>query len=100
MQLSTSQKEALELFFSSRPVKRAYLFGSYARNQADEKSDIDILLELDYKEPIGMKFFSYKDDLEELLKVKVDVLTTDGMSPRVKPYVDREKLLIYERTAA
>lgn len=100
MQLSISQKEALQRFFSSKPVKRAYVFGSYARNRADETSDIDILVELDHRHPIGMKFFSYKDELEELLNLKVDLLSTEGLSPHIKPYIDKDKLLIYERTAA
>jgi predicted nucleotidyltransferase len=100
MQLSFSQQEALKRFFSSKPVKRAYLFGSYVRNQADEMSDIDILVELDHSHPIGMNFFSYKDELEQLLSVKVEVVSTEGLSRHVKPYVDNDKVLIYERTAA
>ena len=100
MQLSNSHKEALRRFFSSRPVKRAYIFGSYVRNEADESSDIDILVELDHSHPIGMKFFSYRDELEELLNVKVDLLSIEGLSRHVKPYVDKDKVLIYERTAA
>lgn len=98
MRLSYSHKEKLKHFFASKPVKRAYLFGSYARNESDEHSDIDILIELDHSHPIGMKFFSYKDDLEQLLNVKVDLLSTEGMSRHVKPYVDKDKVLIYERT--
>ena len=100
MQLSNSHKEALRRFFSSRPIKRAYVFGSYVRDEADERSDIDILVELDHSYPIGMKFFSYKDELEELLNVKVDLLSIEGLSRHVKPYVDKDKVLIYERTAA
>lgn len=100
MQLSYFHKEALKRFFSSKPVRRAYLFGSYVRDEADESSDIDILVELDHSHPIGMKFFSYKEELEQLLNVKVDLLSTEGLSRYVKPYVDKDKVLIYERTAA
>lgn len=100
MQLSYFHKETLKRFFASKPVKRAYLFGSYGRNDADENSDLDILVELDHSSPIGMKFFSYKDELEELLNIKVDLLSTEGLSRHVKPYIDKDKVLIYERTAA
>lgn len=55
---------------------------------------------LDHSHPIGMKFFSYKDELEQLLNVKVDLVSTEGLSRHVKPYVDKDKVLIYERTAA
>jgi uncharacterized protein len=100
MQLSHFHKETLKRFFSSKPVRRAYLFGSYVRNEADENSDIDILIELDHSRPIGMNFFSYKDELEQLLNIKVDLVSSEGLSRHVKPYIDKEKVLIYERTAA
>lgn len=98
MQLSYFHQEALKRFFSSKPVKRAYVFGSYVTGEADENSDIDILVELDHSHPIGMKFFSYQEELEKLLKVKVDLLSTEGLSRHVKPFIDHEKVLIYERT--
>ena len=84
-------------YFSDKPVKRAYLFGSHAKNEAKNESDLDILVELDYSEPIGMKFFGFQADLEDLLNIKVDLLTTDGLSKYVKPFIDRDKILIYER---
>lgn len=97
MNLSTANKILIQNFFAGLPVKKAYIFGSYARNEADAKSDIDILVELDYTKPIGMKFFTYHSDLEELLKMKVDLVTTDGLSRHVKPLIDKDKILIYER---
>ena len=41
---------------------------------------------------IGMKFFSYKDELEQLLNVRVDLLSTEGLSRHVKPYLDKDKV--------
>jgi uncharacterized protein len=99
MQLSIKDQLLLQQFFAGIPVKRAYLFGSMARGEADLKSDIDILVELDHTEPIGMKFFMYQSDLEELLHKKVDLVTTEGLSHHIKPYIDKDKILIYERTA-
>jgi uncharacterized protein len=59
------------------------------RNSAVEgSSDIDILLELDYSKPIGMKFFSFKRELEDLPHNKVDVVTSGGLSKYVLPYLD------------
>ena len=78
-------------------MKKAYLFGSYSRNEADENSDIDILVELDHTTPIGMQFFTYGDELQTILKKKVDLVTYEGLSKYVKPYIDKEKVLIYER---
>lgn len=97
MNLSDRDKLMLQQFFAGRPVKKAYLFGSYARNEAGKGSDIDILVELDHTMPIGMKFFVYQIELEELLKIKVDLVSTEGISKYVKPYIDKDKILIYER---
>jgi predicted nucleotidyltransferase len=97
MKLSSQHIKTIRHFFSGLPVKKAYLFGSYSRNEADENSDIDILVELDHTTPIGMQFFTYGDELQNLLKKKVDVVTYEGLSKYVKPYVDKEKVLIYER---
>ena len=58
-------------------VSRIGLFGSFASGQADEQSDVDILVELD--RPLGFKFFELTDHLERLLGRKVDVLTTAGL---------------------
>ena len=68
MSLSNNKKLVLQQFFAGKPVKKAWLFGSYARNDEGKESDIDILLELDHTIPIGMKFFGYHTELEELLK--------------------------------
>jgi predicted nucleotidyltransferase len=97
MNLSNSDKFILQQYFADKPVKKAYLFGSFARKEAGKSSDIDILVELDHSKPIGMKFFSYHQELEELLKVKVDVVSTEGLSKYIKPFIDKNKILIYER---
>lgn len=100
MALSINDTNIIRNYLAGKPVKRAYLFGSYARNTAVKgTSDIDILLELDYSKPIGMKFFSFQRELEELLHNKVDVVTSDGISKYVLPYIDKDKILIYEATA-
>ena len=97
MGLSNSNKLILQRYFAGKPIKKVYLFGSSARNEAGKNSDIDILVELDHSKPIGMKFFVYYQELEELLKVKVDLVSTEGLSKYIKPLIDKDKILIYER---
>lgn len=97
MNLLQGYKIKLNKFFADKPVKKAYLFGSYARNEAEKGSDIDILVELDYSQPIGMKFFGFQSELEKILNKKVDIVTSDGLSKYVKPFIDKDKILIYER---
>ena len=44
-----------------------------------------------------MKFFGYQQELEALLRKKVDLVSADGLSHHVKPFVDKDKILIYEK---
>jgi predicted nucleotidyltransferase len=97
MQLSNADKLIIQQFFAGEPVKRAYLFGSRARNEAGADSDMDILVELDHSNPIGMKFFSYHTALEQLLHIKVDLISAEGLSKYIVPSIDKDKILIYER---
>ncbi len=84
-------------YFRNKPVKRVYLFGSQARNDAMENSDIDILVELDYSQPIGLKFIRMKLELQEILKRKVDLVSNNALSEHIRPQIEKEKYLIYER---
>ena len=96
MNLSTADKLLLQQFFTGRPVKRAYLFGSYARNEASAKSDIDIMVELDHSKPIGMQFFTFQSDIENLLQKKVDLVSSEGLSRHVKPFIEKDKYIGFD----
>jgi hypothetical protein len=84
-------------YFRSKPVLRAYLFGSEARKESEINSDIDILVELDYSKPIGLEFVKMQIELEELLNKKVDLLSSRGISKYIQPYINQDKILIYEK---
>ena len=56
MYLKENDIQTIRDYFVDKPVLKAYLFGSYSRNEADEDSDVDILVDLDYsrhKERLG-----------------------------------------------
>jgi uncharacterized protein len=95
MNLDSSQIETMKSYFRTRPVLKAYLFGSYVRGEADNQSDIDILVDLDYSQKIGLQFIQMKLDLEKLLNNKVDLVSSNGLSKYIKPIIDGEKQLIY-----
>jgi len=68
------------------------VFGSVARGESDEQSDIDFLVEL---EP-GRTLFDLgglQYDLEQLLGCRVDVVTEHGLKPRIRERVLREAIL-------
>ncbi len=97
MKLSEARLRAISSYFTGKPVKRAFLFGSYARGDADTRSDIDLMVELDYSASIGLRFFTMQCELEELLKARVDLITSESVNSYIMPYVEKEKVLIYER---
>jgi hypothetical protein len=97
MQLKESGIAKLKSYFATSPVLKAYLFGSFARNEADDQSDIDILVDLDYSQRIGLQFIQMKLDLEMMLNQKVDLVSSKGLSPYMTQKVDSEKQLIYAR---
>ena len=57
------------------------IFGSYARGEQNQISDIDILV--DIEKPIGFKFFDLWDELESILHLKVDLLTINSVKQKV-----------------
>ncbi len=79
------------------PVKRAFLFGSFVRDEADKNSDVDILVELDYSKHIGIGFVKIKNQLEEALNKKVDLVSENSLSRYIQPFINLDKQLIYER---
>ena len=86
-------------FFEDKPVTRAFIFGSVARGESTPQSDLDILVDLDYEN--GADFFTFLDmqeQLSALVGVKVDLVSSNGLSKFIKPIIDREKKLIYEKS--
>jgi len=96
MVLTAQHIALIQEFFRDKPVFRAWLFGSQARLEANDKSDVDLLVELDYNQKIGWEFVTMKLELEELLQTKVDLVSSEGLSPFIGPYIEAEKQLIYE----
>jgi len=66
-------------------VKKASLFGSYARGDYNETSDVDILFQP--PKHMGLEVVSLKRDLEGVLKRKVDLVSYNGISKYLKQYI-------------
>lgn len=86
-------------YFKTQPVLKAWLFGSYSRGEERPDSDVDILVLLDYSQPIGLKFFGMYEDLKEMLGRNVDLVSYPTLAPFARESVDKDKILIYERTS-
>ncbi len=80
-------------------VSRISVFGSYVRGEETAESDIDILVRLKpagQRPRLGLKFFGLQSELGQLLGREVDLVTEEGLSPYIRPYIEREKVVLYE----
>jgi len=80
-------------------VKRIALFGSIARGEETPESDIDILVELrppGERPPIGLKWFGLEQELSRCLGREVELVSAQALSPYIRPYVEREMVVLYE----
>ena len=81
-------------------INRLAVFGSTVRGEATTKSDIDLLIGLkpsSERPKLGLfKLLEIEEDLQKKLGREVDLVTEDSLSPYIRPYVDQEKVIIYE----
>ncbi|MEI9946223.1 MAG: nucleotidyltransferase family protein [Chitinophagaceae bacterium] len=73
------------------PCLQPGVFGSYARGEATEKSDVDVMV--DFSEPVGLAFVDLADELERLLRMKVDLVSRGGIKPKYFAVIEPD--LIY-----
>jgi len=69
-------KEAIQSILSNYDADYCYLFGSYAKGTATEKSDVDLLISIPVS---GMKFYGLIETLRTQLKKKVEVITASSL---------------------
>ena len=95
--MNAQVKTTIANYFATQPVLKAWLFGSFARGEETSKSDVDILVSLDYSQRIGLRFFSMALDLERLLGRSVDLVEDGQLMPFAKTSAEKDKILIYKR---
>ena len=73
-------------------IKKASIFGSYARGENKKSSDIDILIE--QSKGMGLEFVGLALDLEDALKRKVDLVSYGGIHPLIRKNILKDKKVI------
>ncbi|MDE6697443.1 MAG: nucleotidyltransferase domain-containing protein [Muribaculaceae bacterium] len=92
--------EKIKRYFAKQPVVKAWLFGSFARGEEREDSDVDILVSFDDKANVSLlRHAGMLCDLEDLLMRRVDLVNEHSLYPEVRDVVNNDKILIYERDA-
>lgn len=80
-------REQRKLLSRRYPIRRLALFGSWARGDAQEKSDVDVLVDVDPS--IGMRFVDLAEELERALGRPVDLVSRRAIKPaywkRIEP---------------
>ncbi len=89
--IKATLQTAKPLLMARYPIESLALFGSVARGEATEQSDVDILVE--FNGNIGWQFLTLADELEQLLGLKVDLVSRKGVKPHYFEYIQKD--LIY-----
>ena len=75
-------------------VRELAVFGSVARGEATETSDVDLIVEFDPDRITLRSFLDFTDDLEALLHRRVDVVSLPKLTPRLRAHVEAEALRV------
>ncbi len=92
--MSLPDLKKAEPLFREYNVGFAGIFGSYARGEQTEKSDLDVLVKY-IKVPGFFKLIELEQRLGELFNVPVDLVTQNAVSPHILPYVLKDLRPIY-----
>lgn len=102
--ISSNVKEMIpkiQQFFTSQPVKKAWLFGSCSRGEEMPDSDVDILVEYDRDNAriTLMTISGMMIGLEDILNRNVDLVENGRLLPFAEETARKDKFLIYERNS-
>ena len=86
-------------YFKTKPVDKAWVFGSYSRGEENPGSDVDILISFVPGTKMGLAFFGMICDLEALLHRSVDLVVDGDLMPFAEESANRDKILVYERAS-
>ncbi len=95
MTVESIKKEIIPIL-ERQGVNKAAVFGSVARGEAKDTSDIDLLVNLEEGKSL-FDLVGLKLELEEKLKRRVDVVTYNGINRHLKDLILKEQKVIYEK---
>jgi len=87
-EILTTLREQRALLSRRYPIQRLALFGSWARGDAREDSDVDVMVEVDPS--IGLRFVDLGDELEKALGRRVDLVSRRAIKPSLWKRIEPE----------
>lgn len=97
--MSKSVTKSIQDYLKTQPVQKAWLFGSFSRNEERPDSDVDIIVSFVPGTKMGFKFFGMIIDLERILNRPVDLVVDGDLLPFAEESANRDRILIYERAS-
>lgn len=89
---------SIKQYFTTQPIARAWLFGSYSREEETPDSDVDILVQYTDSDRISLFTISrIVCALQKIVGKRVDLVEDGCLLPFAKSSVNRDRILIYER---
>lgn len=91
-------KKLKEYLGNHDKVKRAWLFGSFARDEQEPESDVDLLVQVPGKKSLSLfDLAEIRFELEKLIHLKVDVVMKSAIKPEILKRITPELILIHEK---
>ena len=91
--LNKEQIETIKQTIGKYPTNQIGIFGSYARNEENENSDLDILIS--FKNNINLlQLLDLENQLSDKLGIKVELITEHALHPKIKPYVFKDLKIV------
>lgn len=88
----------IESFCRMHHIRSLAFFGSVVRDDFGPYSDIDVLVEFESGHIPGFEFFTIERELSQLLGRKVDLQTSNFLSPEIRRSAQAESITVYEQT--
>ena len=92
--LTEKERDIIVCTLREYNIKRASLFGSFANGDADESSDIDLLIEFEGKKSL-LDMVRLKNELQEILGKKVDLVTFNSLHHLLRDRILREQEVFF-----
>lgn len=95
-------QQVVAAYFKDKPVSKVYLFGSYARGEAKDDSDVDLLVDIERGRGVGLSSLVWYRDLQKQLHAHVDVISNVEKPEQTSNWefivkINKEKKLLYEK---
>ncbi len=92
--LSDKEKNIILHTLNPHKIKSVGVFGSFSRNEEKESSDIDLLVEFE-ESPNLLDLIGLEQQLSDLLKRNVDLVTKRSLSPLISNYVEKDLIPLF-----